>query len=105
MKLRTVFTAAALTALFAATPVVAHADRYYGDWDGRHVLHDARWWHEHHPGWIYAHHPEWVAVYPEWRAYDGDYDEYHVWHDRAWWYDHHPEWVHAHHPGWARWRD
>ena len=44
MNLRTIFTAAALTALFAAAPVVAHAD-HYGDWDDHHVWHDAGWCH------------------------------------------------------------
>jgi hypothetical protein len=32
MKLRTIFTAAALIALFAAAPVTARAD-HWGDWD------------------------------------------------------------------------
>ena len=36
MKLRTIFTAAALTALFAAAPVVAHAHDHDGDWDEHH---------------------------------------------------------------------
>jgi hypothetical protein len=103
MKLRTLFSAAALTVLFAAAPVAAYD--HFGDWDAHHEWHDAHWWHENHPGWVYYHHPEWVTVYPEWRVYDGDYDEAHVWHDRAWWYDHHPDWVRAHHHDWARWRD
>lgn len=64
MKLRTFFTAAALTALFAATPVVALAD-HYGDWDDHHEWHDAHWWHDNHPGWVWHHHPEWVRVYPQ----------------------------------------
>jgi len=105
MKLRTIFTAAALTALFAAAPAVAHADNRHGDWDDHHVWREAPWWHKHHPGWVYAHHPEWVAVYPQWRSYDGDYDDRHVWHDRDWWFDHHPEWVREHHHDWVRWRD
>jgi hypothetical protein len=105
MKLRTIFTAAALTALFAAAPVVSYAHDHDGDWDEHHEWHDAHWWHDNHPGWIYSHHPEWVTVYPEWRTYDGDYDEGHVWHDRGWWYNNHPEWVREHHHDWARWRD
>jgi hypothetical protein len=105
MKLRTIFTAAALTALFAAAPAVSHAHDHDGDWDDHHAWHDAHWWHDNHPGWIYAHHPEWVQTYPEWRVYDGDYDEAHVWHDRGWWYNNHPEWVREHHHDWARWRD
>ncbi|MGH7924841.1 MAG: hypothetical protein ACREQH_09670 [Candidatus Binatus sp.] len=102
MKLRTFFTAAALTVVFAAAPVVAHAD-HDGDWDSHHVWRDAHWWHENHPAWIYHHHPEWVRVYPQWRASDGDWDDAHVWHDRDWWYGHHPEWVRQRHHDWHRW--
>jgi hypothetical protein len=72
MKLRTLFTAAALTALFAAAPVVAHAD-HYGDWDEHHAWHDAPWWYHHHPDWVWYHHPEWVNAYPDWRPYYGDW--------------------------------
>ena len=64
MKLRTIFTAAALTALFAAAPVVAHAHDHDGDWDEHHEWHDAHWWHDNHPGWVYHHHPEWVEGIP-----------------------------------------
>jgi hypothetical protein len=103
MKLRTIFTAAALTALFAAAPVVAHARDHDGDWDDHYVWRAAPWWHEHHPGWVWHHHPEWVRVYPQWRVGDGDWDDHHVWHDRDWWYDHHPDWVREHHRDWRRW--
>jgi hypothetical protein len=103
MKLRTIFTAAAMTALFAAAPVVAHADRHDGDWDDHHVWRDAHWWHENHPRWVYHHHPEWVAVYPQWRVNDGDWDDHHVWRDREWWYSNHPQWVREHHHDWKRW--
>jgi len=41
MKLRTIFTAAALTALFAAAPAVAHADNRHGDWDDHHAWREA----------------------------------------------------------------
>jgi hypothetical protein len=105
MKLRTIFTAAALTALFAAAPVVAHAAHHDGDWDDHHVWRDAHWWHDNHPRWVYHHHPEWVAVYPQWRVTDGDWDDHHVWRDREWWYSNHPEWVREHHHDWVRWRD
>ena len=67
MKLRTIFTAAALTALFAAAPVVAHAE-HHGDSDDHHEWRDAHQWHDNHPGWIYQHDPEVVTVYPEWRT-------------------------------------
>ena len=102
MKLRTIFTAAALTALFAAAPVVAHAD-HFGDWDDHHEWRDARWWHENHPAWVYRHHPEWARAYPQWRHYDGDWDDHHVWRDRDWWFDHRPDWVREHHHDWVRW--
>jgi len=104
MKLRTIFAAVALTAVFAGAPAVSYA-RGYGDWDTHHVWHDARWWHDNHPAWVWHHHPEWVRVYPNWRALDGDFDEHHVWHDRGWWFDHRPDWVRAHHRDWVRWRD
>jgi hypothetical protein len=105
MKLRTIFTAAALTALFAATPMVAHADHRYGDWDDHHVWHEAPWWYHNHPDWVWYHHRDWVAAYPDWRPYYGDYDEKHVWRDRDWWYANHPDWVRERHHDWARWHD
>lgn len=101
MKLRTIFAAAALTALFASAPVVAHAA--YGDWDAHHVWHDAPWWYHHHPDWVWYHHPEWIQVYPDWRPFYGDWDEHHVWHERDWWFAHRPDWVRAHHHDWVRW--
>jgi len=105
MKLRTFFTAAALTALFAAAPAVARAE-HWGDWDDHHhEWHDAHWWHDNHPAWVYHHHPEWATAYPDWRAHDGDWDEHHVWRDRGWWYNNHPEWVREHHHDWVRWHD
>jgi hypothetical protein len=104
MRLRTFFAAAALTALFAAAPVVAHAE-HDGDWDDHHSWHDSGWWHEHHPGWVYRHHPEWAERHEDWRRNDGDWDDHHAWHSRTWWYDHHPNWVRAHHPNWVRWHE
>ena len=105
MKLRTIFSAAALTALFALAPVIAHAEHGDGDWDDHHAWHDARWWHDNHPGWVWHHHPDWVERHSDWRATDGDWDDHHVWRDRGWWYENHPNWVREHHHDWVRWHD
>ena len=40
MSLRTIFTAAALIAFFAAAPMAARAEHGPGDYDDHHVWHD-----------------------------------------------------------------
>jgi hypothetical protein len=106
MKLRKIFAAAAIAAVFAL-PTIAQAREHgrWGDWDEHHEWRSDNWWHEHHPGWLYQHHPEWIERHTEWRHYDGDWDDVHRWHDRGWWFNHHPEWVREHHRDWDRWRD
>jgi len=106
MKLRTLLAGAALAALFAAAPVVAHAELHHdGDWDEHHAWHNSDWWHDNHPGWVYRHHPEWAETHNDWRRSDGDWDDHHAWHNRSWWYENRPDWVREHHHDWTRWHD
>jgi len=105
MKLRTLLAGAALAALFAAAPVVAHAEHHDGDWDEHHAWHNSDWWHDNHPGWVYRHHPEWAETHNDWRRSDGDWDDHHAWHNRSWWYENRPDWVREHHHDWTRWHD
>jgi len=106
MKLRTLLAGAALAALFAAAPVVAHAELHHdGDWDEHHAWHNSDWWHDNHPGWVYRHHPEWAESHNDWRRSDGDWDDHHAWHNRSWWYENRPDWVREHHHDWTRWHD
>ncbi len=77
MKLRTFLAGAALAALFAAAPVVAHAEHHDGDSDEHHAWHNSDWWHDNHPGWVYRHHPEWAETHNDWRRTDGDWDDHH----------------------------
>ena len=104
MRLRTAFAAAALTALFAAAPVMAQPGPPHGpgDFDEHHEWHPDVWWREHHPEWIHEHHPEWFRNHPDWVSGSGAFDDHHVWHDRQWWWQYHPEWVRTHHPNWER---
>ena len=106
MRLRTIFTAAALIAFFAAAPIAARAEHGPGDYDDHHVWHDDGWWHANHPDWVTEHHPDWVRNHPDWRTGpeardDGDWDDHHRWRNRGWWWKHHPEWVREHHPHWT----
>jgi hypothetical protein len=105
MKLRTLLAGAALAALFAAAPVVAHAEHHDGDWDEHRAWHNSDWWHDNHPGWVYRHHPEWAETHNDWRRSDGDWDDHHAWHNRSWWYENRPDWIREHHHEWTRWHD